>query len=159
MKIKRKPRTKLSKTMDTLKPITLEMLGTADDPCFGKHQDPRTPECLRCGDSELCAIMMAQNNHIKRAKIEAEGKFKDLEEKDLKLADKKLIRKKVKRRVRELAKLKPKGQPMQYVIDDIHATYVMHGYTKERIEKVIKKMADKSSNLSITNNKIKFHSS
>lgn len=147
----------MSKTIDVLQPVTIDMLGTNDDPCFGKHQDPKCEECQRCGDSELCAIMMQQNNHIKRAEIEAAGNFKDLEEKDAKLADPKVVRKMVRRRVRELAKLKPKGQPLDYIIDDIHSTYVMHGYTKKKIARLIDRMVENSSNLSIKNNKIKFH--
>lgn len=148
----------MSKNLDVLKPITIEMLGTAEDPCFGKFQDPKCAECQRCGDSEICAIMMQQNNHLKRAKIEAEGTFKDLEEKDSKLADPKLVRKMVRKRVRELAKLKPKGQDIQYIIDDIHSTYVMHGYTKNKIGRLIDRMVENSETLSIKNNQIKFHS-
>lgn len=155
--MKRKPRNKMSKTIDVLKPVTLDMLGTEDDPCFGKLFEPKAEECSRCGDCELCAIMMQQNNHINRAKIEAEGTFKDLEEKDMKLADPKMVRKMVRRRVKELAKLKPKGQDLDYIIDDIHATYVMHGYTKKKITRLIDRMVENSSNLSIKNNKIKFH--
>lgn len=157
MKIKRKPRNKMSKTVDILKPITLDMLGTDDDPCFGKYNDPKTPECSRCGDCEICQIVMAQNLMIKRKEVEAAGSFKDLEEKDLKLADPVEVKKMVKRRVRELAKLKPKGQKIQYIIDDIHSTYVMHGYTKKKIQRVIERMVEKSSNLSIVKDKIKFH--
>lgn len=157
MKIKRKARNKMSKIHDTLKPITLEMLGTEDDPCFGKHLDPKNETCARCGDCEICAIVMQQNNHLKRAEVESKGTFKDLEEKDLKLVDKAEVKKMVRKRIRELAKLKPKGQDIQYVVDDIHSTYVMHGYTKKRILKIINLMAEKSETLSITNNKLKFH--
>lgn len=154
-KIKRKSRNKMSKNHDILKPITIEMLGTEDDPCFGKHQDPRTPECSRCGDAEICAIVMAQNTAIKRAQIESKQKFKDLEPE--KLADKKVVRKMVRKRVFELAKLKSKGYPLQGVIDDIHSTYVMHGWTKKKIKNLIDNMVENSSKLSIKDNHIKFH--
>lgn len=157
MKIQRKARNKMSKKIDILKPVTLDMLGTEEDPCFGKFNDPKSPECSRCGDCELCAIVMQQNLHLKRAKIEAESKFKDLEEKDMQLADPKKVRKMVKRRVRELAKMKPNGQSVDFIIDDVHAIYVMHGYTKKRIRRIIDTMIEKSSQLSIKNNTIKFH--
>lgn len=156
-KINRKPRKKLIKTMDLLKPITLDMLGTEEDPCFGKHHDPKTSECARCGDCEICQIVMAQKLMLKRKEVEANGTFKDLEEKDMKLASPKLVRKKIRRRVKELAKLKPKGQLIDYIVDDIHGTYVMHGYTKTKIKKLILNLVDKSSNLSIVKDKIKFH--
>lgn len=160
-KIKRKPRNKMSeKNIDLLQPITpmtFEKLGTADDPCFGKHLDPRTPECARCGDSEFCAIMMQQNNAIKRAKVESEGHFKDTEESDKDLADKKLVRKKVKARVRELARSNKKGYPLQDTIDDVHKIFFSHGYTKKRVEKLIRAWAEKYDWLSLSNNYIKFH--
>lgn len=74
----RVPRNK-TEDIDLMEPIDITQFGTDQDPCFGKEYNLSTPECKRCGDSELCAIVMGQNNHIKREKIEAEGRFKDLE--------------------------------------------------------------------------------
>ena len=134
----RKPRKKLSKQVEILSPvsqITLEQLGTADDPCFGKHFDPKAEECSRCGDSELCAIKMMQKNHIKRAEIEAKTKFKDIEEtKDPLKGDPLVVKKMVWARIRELRKLKMKEEK---IVADVHATYVMQGYSKKRILKII----------------------
>ena len=74
----REPREKTPK-VDLMEPINIAQFGTEDDPCFGKLYNLSTPECKRCGDSELCAIVMAQNNHTKRLEIEADTRFKDLE--------------------------------------------------------------------------------
>lgn len=154
--IKRKPRNKMSKKFDTLKPIKFEQLGTEDDPCFGKHLDPKCDECLRCGDSELCAIMMQQNNMLKRAKIEANQNFKDIEEKNMKLADPVKVKKMVKFRVREMAKLSKKGISIDAVVNDIHLTYHLHGYSRKRIIKIIDIMVEKSSHLIKKDNKLKY---
>ena len=74
----REPREK-TKGIDLMEPINITQFGTDDDPCFGKEYNLSTPECKRCGDSELCAIVMGQNNHIKRKTIEDNNRFKDLE--------------------------------------------------------------------------------
>lgn len=73
----REPRKKTE--VDLMEPIDVTIFGTDDDPCFGKEYNLSTPECKRCGDSELCAIVMGQNNHLKRAQIEKDNRFKDLE--------------------------------------------------------------------------------
>lgn len=153
--ITRKPRKKLSKIMDTLKPITIDMLGTEEDPCFGKHLNPKAPECQRCGDSEICAIAMQQRLQIKRAEVEKNGNFKDLEEE--KKADQKVIRKMMRVRVKELAKLNKKGEKIDGITDDIHSTYVLHGWTKKKIRRFIERLCEKSEYLSITGDTIKYH--
>jgi|SRR5882757_2055996 len=134
----RKPRKKLSKKFDVLVPvsnITLEQLGSPDDPCFGKLFDPKTDECSRCGDSELCAIRMQHLNTLKRAGIEANSKFKDMEEeKDPIKADPLVIKKMVRSRIKELMKLKWKDEK---IIADVHATYGIQGYSKKRVLKII----------------------
>ncbi len=81
MKKERKSRTKLSKDtdIDIMKPISLELIGTADDPCFGKLNDPNADECNRCGDCELCAIVQSQKLHVKRKEIEDKQPFKDIQ--------------------------------------------------------------------------------
>jgi hypothetical protein len=80
-KSKRKPRNKIDKSkVDFFLPLDVLSLGGPDDPCFGKLQDISTPECQRCGDSELCSIKMTQTSIKKRAKIEEGQTFKDNEE-------------------------------------------------------------------------------
>lgn len=81
MKKQRKERTKLSKdtSIDIMKPISLELIGTANDPCFGKLNNPDAEECNRCGDCELCAIVQSQKLHVKRDEIESKQAFKDIQ--------------------------------------------------------------------------------
>lgn len=79
--IERKPRTKLSKKIDIMQPITIDMLGNDNDPCFGKHFDGKNSACKRCGDSEICLAAMGQKTHKKRDKLEKESTYLDLEEK------------------------------------------------------------------------------
>lgn len=77
-KKERTPRDK-TKGVDLMEPVDITQFGTKDDPCFGKEYNLSAPECKRCGDSELCAIVMGQNNNLKRKEIESENRFKDLE--------------------------------------------------------------------------------
>lgn len=87
---KRKIREKLSnKELDLLKPIDMLSLGSDDDPCFGKHHDLLAPECKECGDSEFCAIVKAQGLHQERLNIEAKQRFKDVEEADEEMVERK----------------------------------------------------------------------
>jgi hypothetical protein len=89
-KTKRKPRRDLLKAgVDLLeKPLDIDVIGTNDDPCFGKLHDLKNETCSRCGDSEFCAIVFSQNLHLKRDKIESKQEFMDLEEaKDIKHMD------------------------------------------------------------------------
>jgi len=139
--------------IDLLKPVTVEMLGTEADPCFGKFLDPRTPECSRCGDSELCAIKMAQNNKLLSEKAHSKGAFKDLEPEEL--ADPKTIKKKVRLRIKELIRLK--SRDMDFVVDDVHNIYVMHGWTKARIKKYIFTLIETKDWISKKGNLLKFH--
>ena len=81
--MKRKSRDIIDKEdIDILKPIDLSMFGGPDDPCFGKYHDLKADECRACGDSEICAIACSQANHVKRAKLEAEQPFKDMEDEE-----------------------------------------------------------------------------
>lgn len=73
MPTERKARNKLIKTVDIMQPITIDMLGSKDDPCFGKKFDGKNSTCKRCGDSELCLIKMGLTTAVKRKQIE-EGK-------------------------------------------------------------------------------------
>lgn len=80
---KRKPRTSMIKTTNLLLPVDITKLGTEEDVCFGKLNDPKAPECQRCGDCELCQIVMAQTMHVTRAKVEKKGKYRDIEEEEI----------------------------------------------------------------------------
>ena len=76
---KRKPKIEKTK-IDILKPVDIFALGTADDPCFGKHHSLKAPECMTCGDSEFCSIVTAQNLHKIRLEVESTQQMKDLDE-------------------------------------------------------------------------------
>ena len=65
------------------KPLDVLSMGSADDPCFGKEWDLKAKECKRCGDSEICAVVMAQGMKAIRAEIESDNRFKDLEEAEI----------------------------------------------------------------------------
>lgn len=82
----RKSRNKVNKEQkkDFSKPLDVYKLGSEEDPCFGKLHDLKAEECQECGDSEFCVIVMAQNLHKKRIDIEAQQKFLDIEESDIK---------------------------------------------------------------------------
>lgn len=77
--MERKSKKKATK-VNLKKPVNVEIFGTEDDPCFGKHYSDKAEECGMCGDSELCIIIMSQKQHGKRAEIEAKASYKDLEE-------------------------------------------------------------------------------
>lgn len=81
---KRKKRNKIDKGgLDLMKPINIEMFGSADDPCFGKMYSPIASECQKCGDCEICAIVTAQKGAVtKRISFESKHALKDLEEVD-----------------------------------------------------------------------------
>lgn len=76
---KRKPKKKATKGINTLEPIDLAKVGTADDPCFGKLYDLSTEECKRCGDSELCCTVFSQSMDKARKKFEKSNRVKDME--------------------------------------------------------------------------------
>lgn len=71
---------KEKKEIDLFKPIDLAKIGTPNDPCFGKEYDSRNSDCMNCGDVELCAIAMMQNNKINRDRLAEKNDFKDLDE-------------------------------------------------------------------------------
>lgn len=86
----RNSRSNINKTdIDLLKPIDVLSLGSNDDPCFGKLHDLKAPECKSCGDSEFCAIVKAQGLHKERLVIETEQRFKDIEEAEEEMIQKK----------------------------------------------------------------------
>ena len=77
---KRKPRNTIveSNNVSLIRPFDMTKFGTDDDPCFGKLNDPKAPECQRCGDFEFCAIVTAENIKRLRVKEESKTKFKDM---------------------------------------------------------------------------------
>lgn len=76
--------TKKMKKLDLSKPLDISILGSEDDPCFGKHHSLTASECSLCGDREICAVLSAQQSNVKLRKAEeAKHKFKDLEEAEL----------------------------------------------------------------------------
>lgn len=154
-KVKRKPRGKFNKKMDITKPITLEMLGTANDPCFGKHYDPRTSECQRCGDCEFCAIAMGQISHMTRKELEKKNAYKDIEEKSIKSKlTKKEAKKLVKARIYEMAKQKTK---VEVIARDIFSNFAKDGWRKQRTIKYINLLAEKYGKISITKSLVEWN--
>jgi len=80
----RKKRQNINKEdFNMLKPIDTLLLGSADDPCFGKHHDLLAPECKVCGDSEFCALAMASLLKGKSITMESNQRMKDIEEANL----------------------------------------------------------------------------
>lgn len=66
--------------VDPLQVIDVTKLGMSEyDPCFGKGYDLSTKECKLCGDSELCALKMAQVLKITRKELEEKNHYKDLD--------------------------------------------------------------------------------
>lgn len=83
MSINREPRDSNIPKEAYLKPFDITKMGGPDDPCFGKEYDLSAPECGMCGDIEACSIAMMHNSTRIRTELEADNKFKDLEEADL----------------------------------------------------------------------------
>jgi hypothetical protein len=78
--IKRVARDKINKKkINFMEPLDISKFGTDEDPCFGKHHDPKASECGRCGDVEICSIICSQMMHVKRELIEKGQRFKDIE--------------------------------------------------------------------------------
>ncbi len=103
-KKKRKSRDKVNKEeINLLKPLNLANFTLENDPCFGKHHDLKAPECNRCGDSEICSIIVAQGLNTERQEISRETPIKEFHDgPDLK-AVRKFIRGKLKKSVSQEA--------------------------------------------------------
>ena len=96
---KRKAHTKPKFTnMDLSKPLDINVIGSTEDPCFGKHHSLTASQCRICGDNEVCSVITAQlvNTRL-RAKEERTHRFKDLEEAELLAAQEKAIRVSIKK--------------------------------------------------------------
>jgi hypothetical protein len=121
---KRTPRKDLSKnSYDFTKPIDIFNLGGESDPCFGKLHDLTAPECMRCGDSELCQIATSQRQIIDRNSDSS--KYMDIEHDNDHRAYKY-----IKRRV-TLGKSEA---------DIIKVAVAKYGVTKDEAKKIIKKL-------------------
>jgi len=145
MKEKREPRKDLVKKVDMFAPLNIEILGSANDPCFGKLFNPGAEECQRCGDSEICSAVMGQASHIQRAQIESKSNFKDLEEDKIPDLDKAEMKKKIKSRFREVIKLSPKGISEERLIADVHATFSTQGFSKPKLKKILDALTSKTN--------------
>lgn len=158
-KQKRQSRNKAVKSLvpDFSTPIDLLKFGSEEDPCFGVLYDPREKECQSCGDCELCAIMLGQNNHLKRNEIEKTQSFKDIEESEIpKGKVTKELRKEVKNKMRQLIKMAgPNGIKVELVVKDIINAYSKDGFTKIRVTKMLLSLPPKSEKLHL--NKEKTH--
>jgi hypothetical protein len=150
-------RKKLAKqNFDLTVPITLEQLGNEEDPCFGKLYDPRTPECKRCGDSELCAIALSQHNHIKRLKVEKKVALKDVEEGDIPKKDPKQLRKEVRGKIVEIIKDHKQGIKRDMLVENVYGIFNMVGIKKSLIIKLIKRLEVKNKHIIEKNNLYKW---
>lgn len=69
-----------------LKPFDVAKFGSDEDPCFGTLYSLTAEECLVCGDHELCAIVFANQAHVKRVKDEKKHPALDMEIDKLELA-------------------------------------------------------------------------
>ena len=144
----------MSKKVDLLTPVTIEQLGTKNDPCFGKHYSISAPECQRCGDCELCAIVQMQKNTVARAKEEKENSYKDLE--NPKVLSKKEVRPKIVARILELVKGAGKnGISDDIVFDDIKGAFSKFNFSVDRLRIILKKTI-KENSLTYKNSKIKW---
>ena len=66
--------------VDPLQVVDITKLGMSEyDHCFGKGYNLSTKECKLCGDSELCALKMAQVLKITRKELEEKNHYKDLD--------------------------------------------------------------------------------
>ena len=120
----------LSKT-NILKPITLDMIGSNGDPCFGKNYDLSTEECKICGDSELCCIKFSNSLGKTRKELEKENNYKDLDILIDKTAAKKMFR-----------TLKRKGEDKKFIIDKLQKKFEL---TRQETRLLYKEFSNKST--------------
>jgi Na+-translocating ferredoxin:NAD+ oxidoreductase RnfC subunit len=134
--IKRKKRNKIDKSkLDMTVPLDILKLGSEEDPCFGKHHDPKAEECGRCGDAEICSIVCGQKLHLKRENIEKEKKFKDIQKDETK----------TEKTLNQLVmdKLKSKGGKMRVIVLAKYIKESLPQYKEHDIKVVKKAVLDK----------------
>lgn len=115
--------------LDPLVPVSLDMIGSDNDPCFGKGYDLSTDECKQCGDSELCAIKFAAELGKTRKQLEQENNYKDLES----LVDTKAVYKTIRA-------LKRKNLKMSEILDRLQAKYEL---SREEVKSLYKQWKEK----------------
>lgn len=77
--MRRERRNKLA-SIELGKPIfDIAILGTPDDPCFGKGYDLTDEICSGCGDIEACATVFNQNQVKRRLELEKDNHDLDLQ--------------------------------------------------------------------------------
>lgn len=134
--------------LDTLKPLDLTVVGTVDDPCFGKLHDATAKACKNCGDSDICQIVMGQLNHVSRKAEESKSKIIDSS------PEAKLSTKVVSKYLR--LRLKGKGKvAREDVITWIIAKYNANETTATR---VLRKIAAQSDKMKLTKTHITYES-
>lgn len=138
-KKKRVARKVMAPKMDTTVPI--DVIGSKDDPCFGKSNDPRHPTCMRCGDIEICAIAMGQGNHIKRLIEEKSKSFKDIEETKITHPDKAQQKRDILARMKEM--IKDGLYEEEEIVQDIYGKYMTNGWKQVRIRKLMRFLKSK----------------
>ena len=141
----RKPRTKEINKVDLLVPVDITKLSTDGD-CFGQLNDPKAAECGRCGDCELCQIVMAQNMHLTRDKIEKKQKFRDIEEEEIY----KSIDLKLKKSIRATIR-KHKTISQESLIEDVA---VQHNVTEGKVKRILKSLLKTTNKFKLTKNKL-----
>lgn len=124
---KKKAKKKVSP--DPLVPISLDMIGGNNDPCFGKGYDLSTEECKQCGDSELCAIKFAAELGKTRKQLEEENHYKDMES----LIDVKAVYKSIRA-------YKRKNLKMSEILDRLQAKYEL---SREEVKSLYKQWKEK----------------
>lgn len=126
--MKRKPRNKERKNLSDeqmLQPLDITKFGGPDDPCFGKHHDLKSEDCRACGDSELCAIALSHKGLAMRQKLEMKQSFKDMEDTEIDLKEK---------RVRKyIAKKLGEGLPLKKVLKRASKRYELPLHRIEEI--------------------------
>lgn len=76
---KNKRKKRKEKKIDYFEPIDINLIGTKDDPCFGKLYSLSDETCRMCGDNARCAIVTGQTQLLDKGKLEKEHRFKDME--------------------------------------------------------------------------------
>lgn len=115
--------------LDPLVPVSLDMIGSDNDPCFGKGYDLSTDECKQCGDSELCAIKFAAELGKTRKQLEQENNYKDLES----LIDTAAVFKSIRA-------YKRKDLKMSEILDRLQARYEL---SREEVKSLYKQWKEK----------------
>lgn len=145
-KKKRKARTELIKEVDLLKPIDLTVVGTPDDPCFGKLHDSTHETCRRCGDSEVCAMVYGQTNHIKRFKEESSSNLMDTPDKEPLSAT--LLSRFIRLRLKKIKK--------SSVVKIRFAVMARFGVSEKKFDKLLLKVLKKSKNIQLKGDILKY---